>query len=279
MEGSLLRLPIWRTALLFGSGAALLLLLAAAATLTAAEPTRFARYVPDGPAYTLHVALGTTLNSVGASASTAANQWVRAGAHARSDAELDTVVRGIVATRQGSGFDWQIDDQLCSAYSGGGESTREALRRAGADCSDDATVFTHVAADSPLQYSSRPPVGGQHYPTWYPDYGVVDDPVAPGYWVHNLEHGAVVLLYQCPNDCADTRAQLRTLYDGLPRSTSARVSAPRMLVTRYDDMDSQYAVVAWGHKLVLNSLDAAPIDAFYEKFVNRGPECGNGLCP
>lgn len=267
---------IWRPAAIVLGAAVLLCVLAAAITLTVALPARFARYVPDGPAFTLHAGLGTALNAGGLSASAAANQWVRAAAHATSADQLEVATHGIATTRQSSGYDWQIDDQLCSSFVGGGESTREALRRAGSDCSDDPTVFTHVSEGTPIVYSSRPPIGGEHYPTWYPAFGLTDEPIAPGYWVHNLEHGAVVLLYRCPDGCTPDRLEaLRAVYDGLPRGDAA----PRLLITRADDIDTPYAVAAWGHKLLLASLDARAIGTFYERFVNRGPECRNLLCP
>ena len=59
----------------------------------------------------------------------------------------------------------------------------------------------HVEEGSDVLYEANPPASGDHYPIWSP-YGIFREPVSPGYWVHNLEHGAIVLLYSCDTDCS-----------------------------------------------------------------------------
>src|SRR6185295_7796335 len=55
--------------------------------------------------------------------------------------------------------------------------------------------WTHVPEGSAITYRSNPPASGPHYPVWlrYQEYS---EPMARGYWVHNLEHGAIVVLYR-----------------------------------------------------------------------------------
>src|SRR5438874_915571 len=69
----------------------------------------------------------------------------------------------------------------------------------------------HVDPGSPLTFKSDPPASGNHYSTWARS-GVYTEPIEKGYWVHSLEHGYVVLLYNCPNGCPDTVQQLRQFY-------------------------------------------------------------------
>src|SRR5215469_7417837 len=52
--------------------------------------------------------------------------------------------------------------------------------------------FNHVDACSYVDYHTLPPSSGDHYPFWAA-YMTYDQPVPEGYWVHNLEHGAIVL--------------------------------------------------------------------------------------
>ena len=137
----------------------------------------------------------------------------------------------------------------------------------------------HVAEGTPVEYNSRPPTSGPHYGAWYPSYGVLTEAVDPRTWLHNLEHGAVVLLYNCPEGCPDLVAQLRELHGSLPRSRNAKVGGPRMLVTPNTDMDSRIAVVAWGWLLELNELDRDQVTRFYNSRIDRGPECVNLQCP
>ena len=137
----------------------------------------------------------------------------------------------------------------------------------------------HVAEGTPVEFNSRPPTSGPHYAAWYPSYGVIGDAIDPRTWLHNLEHGAVVLLYNCPGGCPDVVAQLRELHGSLPRSRNAKVGGPRLLVTPYTDMDSQIAVVSWGWLLELNEVDRDQITRFYNSRIDRGPECVNLQCP
>src|SRR5262245_37068183 len=59
----------------------------------------------------------------------------------------------------------------------------------------------HVPEGTQITYKNQPPSSGQHYPRPY-GYGFYTEPVVAGFWVHNLEHGSVVILYNCPTDCA-----------------------------------------------------------------------------
>ncbi|MDP8922983.1 MAG: DUF3105 domain-containing protein [Chloroflexota bacterium] len=137
----------------------------------------------------------------------------------------------------------------------------------------------HVAEGTPVEYNSRPPTSGPHYAAWYPSYGLVNETIDPRTWVHNLEHGAVVLLYNCPEGCPDLVQQLRELYITLPPGRNARNGQPRMLIIPYTDMDSRIAVVAWGWLLELDQFDADQITRFYDARIDRGPECVNLRCP
>jgi hypothetical protein len=62
---------------------------------------------------------------------------------------------------------------------------------------------THVPVGSTIQWNSNPPSSGPHFPIWaaYQSYTA---PVPRGYYVHDLEHGAVVLLSNCGDGHAPT---------------------------------------------------------------------------
>jgi hypothetical protein len=156
---------------------------------------------------------------------------------------------------------------------------RAAIDGAGVGCSDDPSQFAHVPEGTRIVHTSRPPIGGDHYSTWYPNYGVVEESIDSGYWVHNLEHGAILLLYQCPSSCSDLVDALRGLYDELPPGHNQRQNGPRVLITPYTDMDHRLAIVAWGHKLEMDELDRNRLIQFYARFIDRGPECRSLTCP
>lgn len=122
----------------------------------------------------------------------------------------------------------------------------------------DITSARHV--DNP-SYPDPPPVGGDHKPCWAP-YQVYEEPLPAGNWVHNLEHGAVVLLHNCDVGCdADVEAMARF----------ASVNE-RTIVTPYRDLPVRFAVVAWGVRLLMDCYDAAATEAFYKEHFNHAPE-------
>jgi hypothetical protein len=137
----------------------------------------------------------------------------------------------------------------------------------------------HVPQDAPLNYNTRPPTSGMHYPTWIQTYGMFDPAPPTGNWVHNLEHGAVVILYNCPDGCPDVVQQLSDLYPKLPRGRNAQGGRPRVLILPYTDMDTKIAAVSWGWLLQQDQLNPDELIDFVEQHVDRGPECVNRSCP
>jgi hypothetical protein len=137
----------------------------------------------------------------------------------------------------------------------------------------------HVDPSTAVTYKSRPPTSGPHFPNWVQTPGFQDPAPPPGNWIHNLEHGWVVILYNCPSGCPDLVQQLKDLYPTLPLGKNSRGAMPRALILPYTDMDHKIAVVAWGWKLELDDFDADQITRFYEQRIDRGPECQNLSCP
>jgi hypothetical protein len=116
--------------------------------------------------------------------------------------------------------------------------------------------------DGDLVYPDPPPASGDHNPCWT-RYGVHETPVPDERWVHNLEHGAVVFLYNCPDGCASEVARLRNLVE------SCGILA---VLTPYDLLPKRFAVVSWGHRLVSDCLDVDVFRRFYDLNVAHGPE-------
>ena len=127
----------------------------------------------------------------------------------------------------------------------------------------------HVAEGSVVEYEANPPASGDHYPVWS-RYGVFKEPVNPGYWVHNLEHGAIVLLYRCTDDCEQVRADINQVYSSLPDGAFGEV---KLLATPYaGDFGARFMLVAWNWQEPFEEFDAGRIERFYREFLDRGPE-------
>lgn len=128
---------------------------------------------------------------------------------------------------------------------------------------------THVGEGQSISYTTSPPTSGRHYTRTAP-YAVADVATAPGYWVHNLEHGGIAVLFRCASDCAVIADELRSTL--MPRVPPSKFGAPKLLATPADGLSSAFAVVAWGWILELNALDVEAILGFYGRHVDQGPE-------
>lgn len=126
----------------------------------------------------------------------------------------------------------------------------------------------HVPQGSTVNYRDNPPASGPHYsgagvapiaPGFYPD------PVPPEVWVHNLEHGDVVILFDCPGTC--DLAFLQTL-QGFFNS----IVSHKLVVTRYPGLPSPIMAVAWQVQRSFNEFDAVELKAFHDRRVGQAPE-------
>ena len=105
--------------------------------------------------------------------------------------------------------------------------------------------------EEPLDYSHKPPVGGDHFPVPGTCGFYRADPPPVEMIVHDLEHGAVWLAYQpdLPDD------QLATLRDLAARQA-------KVIITPYEEMDSPVTVSSWGRQLALDSVDDPRLEQF-----------------
>jgi hypothetical protein len=137
---------------------------------------------------------------------------------------------------------------------------------------------THMPICSPLSYGTNPPSSGNHYSVWAA-YKTYDRPFSRGFWVHSLEHGAVVITYNCPEGCADEVAAVQAFIDCLPADCGDSVR--RMILTPDPDLDVRFAASAWGHTLRANCFDRDAFSKFFTEHYDHAPEsiCGGGADP
>ncbi len=131
----------------------------------------------------------------------------------------------------------------------------------------------HIRPPQKAQYNSDPPTSGQHYsiPGQAPmAWGYYDQPAAPEYWVHNLEHGGVVILHSCQNGCADDQSKIRDFLAGAPKD--ADFHEVKIVAVSYAVPGHRFALVSWGWRQFMDTWDAAVAERFYEAHINHGPE-------
>jgi hypothetical protein len=135
-------------------------------------------------------------------------------------------------------------------------------------CEEKRSVTSAQHKPELISYTDNPPTGGDHASCWS-TFGVHGDPVPEARWVHNLEHGAIVFLYNCPDGCAAEVKQLEALAKG-------RAFA---LVTPDARLPTRFAVVGWGVRLLSECLDRDAFSEFYEQHVDQAGESSTSPPP
>ncbi len=142
----------------------------------------------------------------------------------------------------------------------------------------------HVAVGTHVDYDSNPPSSGPHYPVWAA-FQTWSTPVPREYYVHDLEHGAVVLLYKCAADaaggCSDVVSGLEAVRAALPDDPLCDKATVRVRVVVTPDplIDVPVAAAAWGWTYRAKCLDVPSLIQFAKDHYGKGtePVCANGV--
>jgi hypothetical protein len=151
-------------------------------------------------------------------------------------------------------FNRQQDAELRASLTAGGcevDTRTDPTRAAG---------LNHVPSP---RYAVNPPAGGDHLASTarggvYEGASVPDD----GALVHALEHGYIVVWHQ-PDLPAEQRTQLADFerrHDG------------DVIVAERASLPVPVAATAWGHRLLCQEVEQAPLDRFFDERVGDGPE-------
>jgi hypothetical protein len=138
----------------------------------------------------------------------------------------------------------------------------------------------HVPEGSTPEWNSNPPTSGPHYAVWAAyDQDYAD--LARGYWLHDLEHGAVVYAYRCDAGCPEVAAQLDAVVKALPPDGSCTAPVHQRALVVADPLlpdDHTVAAVAWGTFYVGQCADLTTLRQFYYEHAGHGPEnlCSDG---
>jgi hypothetical protein len=144
----------------------------------------------------------------------------------------------------------------------------------------------HAAVGDKVTYTYCAPASGSHYnkpgtagPIPARVYSPSDNVIPQG-WIHNLEHGGMVLLYTGTSTGAtpEGQAQLRAFYDAFPPGpvcgTSKGLVGP--VIARFDQTSTPFQAIVWGRVLPLDTLDTDKILAFWNQWgerTNPEPQC------
>ena len=139
----------------------------------------------------------------------------------------------------------------------------------------DEGPATHIDPSTQPTYKFYPPTSGPHWgQPAAPAPWLTIDTLPEGVFVHNLEHGGIAILYNCPSgtDCTTLKDQLTNYVKTLaPLEPTYR--EVKIVMTPYSHgMQKKVALVAWHWVEFLDGYDQNEITRFYEAHVNQGPE-------
>jgi len=142
----------------------------------------------------------------------------------------------------------------------------------------DEMPHNHVPEGTQVQYNHNPPTSGCHYNLGYGtapiQAGAYDQPIQPEYWVHNLEHGYIVVLYNCPSGCSSEFQQLRTWLKTLPPDPTRVVPYAKVVILPDTSMTVPFAAVSWDWYDPIPNFSIDEVQRFYANHVGHGPETG-----
>ena len=122
----------------------------------------------------------------------------------------------------------------------------------------------HVEDGTEIVWESNPPHSGPHYPMWQ-SWGEHPETVPRGNWVHNLEHGGIVLAYLCPSDCTEAKDVLRQVIADRPDL--------RILMTSDPELGEEgFAAISWTWVYRFDTPDLATLLCFVDQHEGNAPE-------
>jgi hypothetical protein len=136
----------------------------------------------------------------------------------------------------------------------------------------------HVQRGDKVTYPVCPPASGKHinnvgFGPLEPQVYGPEDASLPNGWIHNLEHGGLVLLYACEQGACDDAgiAALQAFDDGFRTSAVCQRPPGQVgpVVARFEEMPSRYAALVWNRVLYLDTLDTATIYDFFLRYAER----------
>ena len=106
-------------------------------------------------------------------------------------------------------------------------------------------------------YNTNPPTSGWHYDRWA-SWGIKSEPLPSELFIHNMEHGGVILHYNCPDGCQD---EIEKMSD-IVRRTDETILMPN------PNMESRFALTAWNWLLTMEEYDDALAKDFVRNHLN-----------
>jgi hypothetical protein len=141
----------------------------------------------------------------------------------------------------------------------------------------------------PQNYLLCPPASGNHFNQpgslgpIPPRLFKPEDKIGPSNWIHNLEHGALVVLYRNDSPGATSAGQqaFRDYIGTFPPSAICQKAAGLLspVIARFDPMPHPYAALVWDRVFYFDTWDPALVTKFYLSEAERLDSQGAFVAP
>ncbi len=134
----------------------------------------------------------------------------------------------------------------------------------------------HIPEGTPHDpYNSEPPTSGPHYASAV-EAGFYDEAPVDEYLVHNMEHGHIIIWYNCTGlseaECTALKNKIR---DTMSKAGVSNITGTLKLVAvPRPSLSTQIALTSWGHLERLESFDNNAILEFIRAYRDEAPEPG-----
>lgn len=136
----------------------------------------------------------------------------------------------------------------------------------------EVTQAIHLPLCTPIKYATNPPSGGDHWAIWA-SFAKYATPVPREMYVHDLEHGGVVLSYRCKDACPEVIAALESVFDdAIDPFCFTQTPKARVVLTPDPDLPAPIAASAWGATYVATCIDTPSLLAFVNRSIDHGTE-------
>jgi len=99
----------------------------------------------------------------------------------------------------------------------------------------------------PSDWNSDPPTSGDHYALWA-TAGFYDDAIPDGYLVHDMEHGYVVIYYNCEQVDMDCESYKTAIGAAMAAAGSdPATQSVKLIAVPRPGMDNPITYASWGH--------------------------------
>lgn len=160
----------------------------------------------------------------------------------------------------------------------------------------------HVAIGEKVDYNSNPPTSGKHYQEWI-RAGVYEESKDDRNLVHSLEHGYIVMSYNCDKKVTSNLLLVTSVYahvieEGVAKeeaTDSGGLSAGfksadchklvdqlvsvyekkgkhKLIIVPRSNLDSRIALTAWTYLDKFDMFDQERIEKFIDAHIEQGPE-------